>query len=229
MMRLTSPYFNTVLSFEENVVPSLILEAQDLFYKTLNDIIAQIEGNDGEYRFSIDFTTKPFHKHVEILQQWVPFDLNTKPLLTAFLKLTEKEALARDRFTQTHALLNGVQRCVRTWTLTIPHEAEIENLTVTSLLKACGLKFATTDYTLPEQILSYVRLVRELIGEKLFIFVNLRAYLSDTKMEQLLHDLIGEKFNVLLLETVVRPKLSCERRLIIDQDLCEIGWNDGEI
>ena len=85
-MKLAFPYLKTVLTFEENTTTALIVEHQGLFRKIVADISTQVGGEDGEAVFSIDNTPKAFKTNVEFLQQWAPFDLNTKTLQTALLK-----------------------------------------------------------------------------------------------------------------------------------------------
>ena len=228
-MKLVFPYLKTVLTFEENTTTALIVEHQGLFRKIVAEISAQIGGENGEAVFSIDNTPKAFKTNVELLQQWAPFDLNTKTLQTALLKAIEKEALARNNFQATNALLEDVKRSIREWSLILPHEVEINTLSTNTLLKAAGLSFAPAPGGLQEQILAYARLTRELIGERLFIFVNLRSYLLDEELEALIADLCGEKFKFLLIDSSMRNRLSNERRLIVDIDYCEIGWDDLNI
>lgn len=228
-MKLAFPYLKTVLTFEENTVPSLIIEHQGLFRKIITDICLQVCGEDGEAVFSIANTPKPFKTYVELLQHWTPFDLNTKTLQTALLKVVEKEALARNNFHQTNALLEGIRRQIGEWTLAVSHEVEVNSLSVMALLKASGLNFAPAQGGLQEQVLAYARLTRELIGDKLLIFVNLRSYLLDEEMERLTIDLCGEKFKFLLLESSMRKRLLNERRLVVDRDYCEFGWDNLEI
>jgi CRISPR-associated protein Csn2 len=225
-MKLAFPDIKTVLTFEENVVTALIVEHQGLFRKIMSDLSVQVGGEDGESVFSIANTPKPFKGHVELVQQWMPFDLNTKTLQAALLKAVEKEALSRNNFQRTNAILENIKHQIREWALIVPHEVELNALTVTTLLKASGLGFAQVQTHFQEQILTYVRLVRELIGEKLFIFVNLRSYLMDEEIEKLTTDLCGEKFKFLLLDSSMRKRLARERRLIVDCDYCEIGWDD---
>lgn len=228
-MKLVFPYLKTVLTFEENVVPALIVEHQELFRKIVTDISLQVSGEDGECVFSIANTPKPFKSYVEVLQQWAPFELNTKTLQTALLKAIEKEALSRNNFHQTNTLLENLKRQICKWALVVPHEVEINTLSVIGLLKACGLSFSLAQGGLQEQILAYARLTRELIGEKLLIFVNLRSYLLDDEAECLTKDLCGEKFKFLFLESSMRKRLLNERRLVVDCDYCEFGWNDLEV
>lgn len=222
-MKLVSTFFKTVLTFNENSFTSLIIEHQGLFRKTLEDFIAQLNGDTGEYIFSINDTPKPFRNHIELLQQWVPFELNSKTLQSALFKAVEKIALSRENFTATHHLLESIRSKIQTWALELPHETEVNELSVPSLLKAVGLTF-TNRANLVEQIIAYCCLVRDLIGEKLFVFVNLRSYLNDSELDLLMTDLLSKKINILLLESTERSCRPTEKRLIIDTDLCEFGW-----
>jgi CRISPR-associated protein Csn2 len=65
-------------------------------------------------------------------------------------------------------------------------------------------------------------LVTRFEGEKLFILVNLRSFLSDDAMETFLRTTTTHGMKILLVDSHAYPMLSLENRLLIDKDLCEI-------
>lgn len=64
--------------------------------------------------------------------------------------------------------------------------------------------------------------VREYLGDRLFIFVNLRNFISNEDYELLITEVANQSFKLLLIESQEYPSVEREKRLIIDNDLCEI-------
>lgn len=65
--------------------------------------------------------------------------------------------------------------------------------------------------------------VTEYDREKLFITVDLRAFIPDEQAAAFMASVLSHGFHLLMLESAERPLLPCEQRTIIDRDLCEIG------
>lgn len=64
--------------------------------------------------------------------------------------------------------------------------------------------------------------VSQVLGIKIITFINLRSYLNDVQMEQLLKDAIYQEIQILLVENQERTCLKDTFRYIIDNDKCEI-------
>ena len=71
-------------------------------------------------------------------------------------------------------------------------------------------------------LLEMMRLHRECFRKRLFVFVNLKAFLSENEITLFYQSVFYEKLSVLLLESGQKePVRSCEEMRIIDKDLCE--------
>ena len=57
---------------------------------------------------------------------------------------------------------------------------------------------------------------------KLFVFVNLRSYLTDAQMKALIQEITYQEVQVLFIENQERACLEGGMRYIIDKDRCEI-------
>ena len=68
-----------------------------------------------------------------------------------------------------------------------------------------------------------MELVREFDRDRLFVFVDLRAYFPKRELLEFARTAISHRFKVLFIEPREYPRLECERRVVIDSDLCEIG------
>ena len=94
---------------------------------------------------------------------------------------------------------------------------------ISANLKLLDLHIDSEVMTLPERMLEYMKLCRRFFGKKLFVFLNLKSFLSDRELELFYGTVMYEKFDILLVEGTQRGKTcSCERVYIIDSDLCEI-------
>jgi len=93
---------------------------------------------------------------------------------------------------------------------------------ITGILKAFDVRFDDSELTLPERILEYMLSTSEFKGQRLFITVNLRSYLTDRETEGLFQSLLLKKIKLLCIESADHTRLSTEEVIIIDKDMCVI-------
>jgi CRISPR type II-A-associated protein Csn2 len=118
-------------------------------------------------------------------------------------------------------LLSDVERMVSELSFPFSCSLECTRLSVGAIWRAVGIEI-TEDYDDPlEKLLDYMELTREFDREKLFIFVNLRSYFPNDKVEIFLKSVIGHEFKVILIDGREYDKLEQEKRVTIDKDLCE--------
>ena len=89
-------------------------------------------------------------------------------------------------------------------------------------MKAVGVKVIIDYNKLVERLFAYMDLVRRFEGEKLFLLVNLRSFVSVEDMELFMQTVVAHGLQVLLVDNQAYPLLPLERRRIVDMDLCEI-------
>ena len=77
-------------------------------------------------------------------------------------------------------------------------------------------------------VMGYLRLAREFLGIRLSVWINARSYLSDEELMGLLDVASSEKLAVLLVDGVAKKALPHERRLLVDEDLCELSALEDE-
>ena len=73
-----------------------------------------------------------------------------------------------------------------------------------------------------ERILNYMDWDRELIGEHLYIMVGMKNYFFDSEMQGFIDTVVSHRYQVLLLESRKSVKLLQEKRMILNNDICEI-------
>ena len=101
-------------------------------------------------------------------------------------------------------------------------EMAYDKLSLNNLLKSVGMRVIIDYKKLVERLFAYMDLVRRFEGEKLFLMVNLRGFVSLEDMELFMQTVVAHGLRVLLVDNQAYPLLPLEKRRIIDSDLCEI-------
>jgi len=104
-----------------------------------------------------------------------------------------------------------------------PTTLEFSDLDIVAIFRAMNVVFAPSE-SLLEHLCDYIDVCSEYRKIALFVFVNLKSYLSEEDLELFYSHLAYYKRNVLLLERCESPLHPMEKVIIIDDDLCEIGF-----
>lgn len=212
-----------VLEFAENTVSVLVIENQILLRSVVSELLSQVSSGDGEFVLSDDHEIVELHKAAEIITD--PFRLDMAD--RRFQSKINQEAVRvcnAELETETVNLLASANRLGAALVASLDFSADYTApADISGFLKLLDLHIETNDMVLPERLLEYVKLCRRFLGKKLFIFLNLKNFLSDNELRLFYDAIIYEKFDVLLIEGVQRQKTCAyERVYIIDSDLCEI-------
>lgn len=118
-----------------------------------------------------------------------------------------------------HYLLEYLMELEQKSEYILDFEQEID---LTLIFKAAGIKHEIIEEDYLERLIRYMKVVSQVLGIKIITFINLRSYLNDVQMEQLLKDAIYQEIQILLVENQERTCLKDTFRYIIDKDKCEI-------
>ncbi len=222
-MMFVHPEINWLFDTQQPCVNTLVIENQSFFLKLLTDISEQISGSEGKGVLSEKDTPIPFSKNAEMLDRFVPFELNQKSLLTKIAASLEKTALRADYYENTMQLLSTCENQLMQWAFERSCDIVFPKLSVSALIKAAAPELRDEYESLAEKILDYMELVHEYDRRKMFFTVNLRAYLTQEEAELFMKTIIAHQFHVIMLESHAYPRCDIEKRLTIDIDLCEIA------
>ena len=101
--------------------------------------------------------------------------------------------------------------------LTYKDEHEVQEF-----LKFADVKVDSESETLLEQIVEYLRVMNQICGCNICVFVHLKSYLNREELKQLYDFVNYQKIHLVLLEPSERERLEGEKIFIIDQDECII-------
>lgn len=219
-MKLTYYCFEQPIEFAENSVNVLIIENSKMFREILSMLLSESEGYDTELILS-DSKTLSIEKYVELILSPFSLDLNNKKILN---KLNDYLAKSLDSYEEKYnSLAYSMNQFGSDLTMLSQYSviySEIQN--VQQIIKALDFKI-DDDLPINERIIEYMRLNRNLLGKKLFIFVGLKSYFAEEELKLFYKDIIAEKFDVLLIEGHQYSYIiDTEKIRIIDNDLCEL-------
>lgn len=222
-MKYVYPKIGKVFETDGNLVNTLVIENQGLFCRIIEDIQNQINGFDGKSVLSIDNKIIPINKNLEVLSQFIPFEINRKNLISKICSAIEAKSAEEEFCYKASELMTQIESFMMEISFDFACNLSFEKLNFASLVKASGLEIADDYDSLGEKIIDLMELITEFDREKFYVIINLRSYLSDEETAQFMDTVIRHRFSVLMIESNEHLLLPCESRFIIDKDLCEIS------
>lgn len=220
-MRLVSDKFQSILEFRENQIQSLVIESPDVFRELITDFVSGLNGLESGLVFSENSVPIKMSSGIELVHSYIPFEVNTKKLISGLLTALENEAMDEQHYMSTQQLLANIEKYMDDLAFCLPGNLEYK-INLTGLLKMASPKLSLDGVGGIEAIYEYMMFYREVVGERIFVFVNLREYYSQQDVENFAYTVLQHKFKVLLIDNKEYPILESENRLIIDIDHCEI-------
>ena len=219
-MKLFIPQIDCLLELGKEKCQSLVIENQAVWCSILNDMAEQLRGNVGKIVLSCNDKIIPLSKNVELISQFIPFDMNQKGLLTKIMNEMQKIAVNEQHFAQTTTTLSSWEKYLLELTADMVGNIGFSKINLESLIKSAGIEVESVYDNLGEKILDYFELVSVYDSKKLFVLVNLRSYLSENEMKEFLKNVTVHQYEILLVDSVEHPILDLEKRYIVDADQC---------
>ena len=205
-------------------IPTVVIENQLAFRNFLCEVYAAAEGGVSKCVLSKEDKILDAAKHMEIISEFVCFDINKKPLLNKIIGTIENVALNGENYLKAQKLLADIENLVDEWSFDYSCDIVATKLSIPNVLKAIGLELKN-DYSGHsgeiEKIIDYMDLVREFDRDKVFVFVNMRAFFADDDVAAFFKTCLSHEYKVLMIESQSHPFMTEEKRITIDMDLCE--------
>lgn len=221
-MKLVYPSINSVFDTENEKINKLVIENQSLLYEICADILGQIKGVEGKTVVSIDNKPVVISKKVELLSDFISFDINKRNLITKLNNAAERIAISPEYYETTMVELAELEKYLIRVINNMLGNISYSKLNVSSLIKSVGLQFSEEYDSLCEEIVDYMELVREYDQDKLFVIVNLRLFITDEECELFYDTVTRKNLHVIMIEGMQNTSLENENTYIVDKDLCEI-------
>ena len=220
MIRLSFPILDNPIEIAENVVNVLILESPRCFRELVCDIKEISNKLEGKTKLSKDFEIIPYDKFVHTVFSAEAIDINCKKILNKIIgnlrEIAYSEIMCEKTMKINCEFLGYISDLTENTTLDLIYD----EFNIDSLLKVINLKIATNEKNFLENLCDYIDIVNETFGFEIFLFFNLKAYLEDEELIELYKHCNYRKIKLLICENTVRQKLTYEKLIIVDKDLC---------
>ena len=221
-MRFCHPYFDTAITTGGDKINTVTIENSFVFSELLRDISSSIEGNTEKSMLFDGEKSLSFQSCAELLSSFFPFDMNKKTLLNKIASALEKDALSPEKYNESMKIVAETEAFLSSLSESFDCNLLFTKISPGSIIKASGLEIVDDYNSLAEKILDYFEIVREFEKDKIFFTVNLRSFFSDKEADEFFRSVVMHGFSVVMFENKDYPKSKCEKRLIIDSDLCII-------
>ena len=222
-MKLVSSELSYAVLSDKYQVTEWVIESPDLFAQYVQELACQCNGEDGNFVMSQRHKIVEMAKYMEVVFNPLGVDINNKKIINRLYLELDQLAKQEDMYLQTvqirHYLLEYLMELEQKSEYILDFEQEID---LTLIFKAAGIKHEIIEEDYLERLIRYMKVVSQVLGIKIITFINLRSYLNDVQMEQLLKDAIYQEIQILLVENQERTCLKDTFRYIIDKDKCEI-------
>ena len=223
-MKLVYPKYNICIAFEENIVNSLIIEHPEARQDMLCDLWAQFSGGNGGWILSDNEKELAIAKSAEVVFNPFGIDMNNRKVLTKLYQEIQ-DVLSVSEAERIGELHTGFVRLLDQVSGQLPYPLCFAlNLDLIGLLKLYNVELDQEDLCFAERLCTYIRNMHQLCRIKVFIFLNMKLYLSEEQVKELYKFCFYEKVFVLGIESAPIWKTDEERVIVLDKDLCLISY-----
>ena len=220
-MRLNHFLFESAMDFDDRRVQQLVFENPGDLGRMVAELKSQIYGLEGSFVLferSVDMGIKGVSLIVD------PFSLEAgrREIVAGFTKALMSELVSPENHVKTDRLMSDLQSHILEIATDIEPSVDFQGLDLKGLVKAVGLGFQAGG-DLVEDLCEYVRLAGRFAGTRLFVLVNMGAFLSDGRYLEMVRQLEYLQNPVLLVEGRV-ISVGCPVK-VFDADFCEINLN----
>lgn len=222
-MKLVHPDFGFQMQFGQGNACELVIESPGLFAKYVQELLRQTEGEEGDFVLSEGDKEYPLSKCAELIVNPLAVDINDKKILNKLYHELAEQSVEDEMYLLTQKVTADLQSYFYQLEQRCPYMLESDmEIDMIAVFKALGVKLENYSGDFFENIVQYTKILAELIGKRICIFVNIRSYLDEVQMGQLVEMAVYNELALLFIEKTQDGFSNGIVRYIIDKDNCEI-------
>lgn len=222
-MKLVHPDFGFQMQFGQGNVCELVIESPGSFAKYVQELLRQTEGEEGDFVLSEGEKEYPLSKYAEIIVNPLAVDINDKKILNKLYHELAERSVDDEMYLLTQKVTADLQSYFFQLEQRCPYMLESDmEIDMIAVFKALGVKLENYSDDFFENIVQYTKILAELMGKRICIFVNIRSYLDEVQVEQLIEMAEYNEMALLFIEKSQDGFSNGIARYIIDKDNCEI-------
>lgn len=200
-----------------------IIESPKYFSEYLQELYWQYEKGDGRFVLSQGDKILELSKYMEIIVNPFTVEINSRKILNKLYANLDKISKEEQLYTKTMELTAYIHE----YLIQLEQQTNYilsfdDNLEMSALLKALGVKHEEMEEDFFERLIRYVKIAVEVLSTKVFVLVNIRSYFTDDQIQELIKEIRYQEAKILFIESQERACMEGGMRYIIDRDGCEI-------
>lgn len=200
-----------------------IIESPESFSGYVLELSTQIDGNEGQFVLSDKNKELDLAKKAELIFNPFTVDINERKILNKLYMELSDLSKEEEMYIKTVELLRHLQEYMLELEQCTEYILEFDQETdMSALLKAVNIHYETRDMDFMERLVQYMKVLAVVVGIKVFMFVNLRSYLTDHQMQEVMKEMKYQNIKGLFIESQQRSCMEGVKQYIIDVDRCEI-------
>ncbi|MDO4977835.1 MAG: type II-A CRISPR-associated protein Csn2 [Eubacteriales bacterium] len=218
------PFFEIDLQKEK--INTVVIEVPELYSEFLENIWNQMNGKEGKIHLSMEGNGLRLDRKVELIMNPFAVSCNERKILNTIY--SNLKSLAQDELIEEITELNlhiitFLDEVIAKEPYMLTYDL---NLDIAGLLKLYNISVEEEYTDILDRLVTYLKLSHSVTGKELFVFYNLKNYLSERQMCCLLEAAEYEQVMILNIEANHKEIIKCfESVNIIDKDYCIITIN----
>lgn len=200
-----------------------IIESPDIFSEYVLELSDQIAGSEGRFVLSEKDKELDLAKKADVIFNPLTVDVNSRKILSKLYLELSNLSNGEQMYIKTVELLRHLQEYMLDLEQCTEYILEFDQeIDISALLKAVNIRYETKDMDFQERLIQYMKILAAMAGIKVFIFVNLRSYLTDHQMQEVIKEMKYQDVKGLFIESQQKDCIEGVKQYIIDIDRCEI-------
>ena len=185
MMCLVHSQYNIKVDVEEGKISVLVIEHPIIMREVLLELETQLQGESGGFVLSVDYEPVPISKKLVLIKNPLDIDYNNKKILIKLYQNIvdeEKMQYCMERDKVDKAYLEYLRELCLLSPLPLAYD---ERLSLEELIKSAHVVIDYTTGNYVENLWLYIKAMGDLLHIKVFVFVNLKCFLSNEELDLL--------------------------------------------
>lgn len=213
---------NAIIS-NQDIFTEWIIELPVVMTKYVQELCHQCSGGEGRFVLSQGDKEIDLSKKIELIMNPFMIEINGRKILNKLYSELDKISKTETMYMQTLKIARDIKEYILSLEYEADYSLEFETeLDVPGLLKIAGVKYEETEIDFLEKLIRYIKIIVRVLSIKVIVFINLRSYLSETQMQEVIKEIEYQEIQAIFMENQERVGLEGGKRYIIDKDQCEI-------
>jgi CRISPR type II-A-associated protein Csn2 len=224
-LKFVHPYVEKPITIKKGTPYVLAIEHPKILSKTISGLINQIESGTGEFLLFLRDKEVKFKGNVVFFDSCHRINFNERTIWNRIFTKLQDQMMSEYRYEEYMNLRTQLYSWIEDliFELDLPIESNIKDFNLLGFIKSMQLQSVSSlESDLLEQIIDVMKLYTSTLDPVLYIFQNLRSYLTKSELEAFYSNALLEKHRILLIENQAKNRLDGEVYTIIDYDGCVI-------